>query len=192
MQALNWADYVILAIIVISTLISLIRGFVREVLSLATWVAAFIVAFLFSSKLSTVFTSFIHSQAVRLTISFAIVFIITLILGDLLSYLVSKLASKKGLSGIDRTLGMLFGFVRGILIIAVLLLLVAMGSPEHALWWQQSYLIPHFQGLVDWLHNFLPQQMHHLSNAAANGATTTSTSAPSIPSGSVISPEVAN
>lgn len=166
MQQFNWADYVIMAIIAISTLISLIRGFVREVLSLITWVIAFIVAFMFSGRVADAFASAIHTPSLRLAIGFAILFLVTLILGGLLSFLISTLVVKTGLSGTDRTLGMVFGFVRGVLVIAVVLLLVSLGATDHPDWWKTSYLIPHFQGLVNWLNTFLPEKLASLSHTA--------------------------
>lgn len=171
MQVLNWADYLTIAIIVISTLISLIRGFVCEIMSLITWIIAFIIAFEFSGKLSLAFANYIQSQSTRLAIGFAIIFIVTLILGSLIGHFLSMLVSKGKIKGVDRTLGMIFGFMRGILVIAVILLLVSIGSPDHAKWWTESYLLPHFQGLVNWLSGFLPHQISSLQQATNNVVT---------------------
>lgn len=171
MHNLNLADFLIIAIIVISTLISLIRGFVREVLSLITWIAAFFVAFKFCDKLAAIFVSYIDNSSLRMAIGFGILFLVTLIIGDLLSYMLAKFASKRGLSGTDRTFGMIFGFSRGILLVAVLLLLASMGSSSKDPWWQQSYLIPHFQSLVTWLHGFLPAKLNSISHTATSMTT---------------------
>lgn len=165
----NWADYVIIAIVAISVLISLIRGFVREVLSLATWIVALLLAFKFCGKLAVVFAPYTQNASLRLAVSFAILFLIVLILGGLIGYLIGVLISKAKLGFIDRTLGMIFGIARGILVIAVLLLLITMsssGKPDA--WWTQSYLIPHFQGMVKWMHGFLPQEIEKASHAASS------------------------
>jgi membrane protein required for colicin V production len=160
----TWADYVILAIVGISVLISIIRGFIREILSLAVWVAAFVVAFKFCKQLASIFAPYADNVSLRITISFAILFIIVLILGGLVTYLISILISKTHLSFIDRTLGMIFGFVRGILVVAVLLLLLSVHSYTHESWWSDSYFIPHFKSLVTWLNEFFPKTVNHIKD----------------------------
>jgi len=165
--SLNWADCFIIAVITISMLLSLIRGFVREVLSLATWVVAFVVAFKFSGKLAVVFAGYLKTPSLRLAIAFAILFIITLILGGLFGFLLSQLIVKTGLSGTDRILGMVFGVARGVLVITVLLLLVTVTTHKDAGWEQHSVLIPHFRWLVHWLRGFLPAKMVGLAKTAS-------------------------
>lgn len=158
----TWADYVILAVIGISVLISIIRGFIREILSLAVWVTAFFVAFKFCKQLASVFAPYTNNVSLRITIGFAVLFIIVLILGGLLTYLISLLITKTHLSFIDRTLGMIFGFVRGILLVAVLLLLLSVHSYSHEPWWSESYFIPQFKNLITWLNSFLPKTVNNL------------------------------
>ena len=161
-HALNWADYLIIAIVGISVLISIIRGFIREVLSLAVWVAAFFVAFKFCNQLASIFAPYTNNASLRVTISFAILFIIVLVLGGLLTYLISILITKTRLSFIDRTLGIIFGFIRGILVVAVLLLLLSVHSYSNDSWWSDSYLIPHFKNLVTWLNEFFPKTVNNI------------------------------
>lgn len=159
MYSINWADYSIVGIICISTLIGLLRGFIKETLSLITWFIAFLIGFKFCKQLSDFFSSYITNDSLRTAFSFAILFAITLILGSIVSHLIAKLITKNGLKGPDRVLGMLFGFARGILVIAVLLLLILISSEEKSNWQQESYLVPKFSGLVNWLHTFLPNKV---------------------------------
>lgn len=161
--SLNWADYAIAGIIVFSVLISLVRGFVREFLSLLTWGVAFWVAVHFDSQLSDLLASRIAAQSLRAVVSFMILLVITLIIGALVNFLISRLVSSTGLSGTDRALGMLFGLARGILLVGVVLLLASLTSFVHDPWWQASSIIPHFQPLVTWLQGFLPDKVGHLS-----------------------------
>lgn len=171
-HALNWADYLIIAIVGVSVLISIIRGFIREILSLAVWIIAFVVAFKFCKPLASIFTPYTHNSSLPITISFAILFIIVLILGGLLTYLISILVIKTKLSFIDRTLGMIFGFIRGILVVAVLLLLLSVHSYSRDSWWSNSYLIPHFKPLVTWLHKFLPEPGDNISDNVSDNVIT--------------------
>ena len=152
----NWADYAVIAFILISTLISLVRGFVREAISLCTWIIAFWIAFAFSNIMSVFFEGYIQTQSIRVVVSFVLLFVIVLIFGGVVNFLIGELVNKTGLSGTDRTLGTVFGFMRGILLVALLMLLGMMTSFSHADWWKHSILIPHFKELVQWMQHFLP------------------------------------
>lgn len=158
MYTINWADYSIVGIICISTLIGLLRGFVKETLSLLTWFIAFFIGFKFCGQLSDFFSSSISNDSLRTSFAFAVLFAAALILGSIISHLITKLISKNGLKGPDRALGMIFGFARGILVIAVLLLLISISAKEKSTWQQESYLVPKFDGMVNWLHTFLPNK----------------------------------
>lgn len=164
-QHLNWIDYSIIGIIVVSALISLVRGFVREAISLATWIIAVWVAIRFSPAFAKALTNDIQTPAARTIVAFAVLFLVVLILGGLINYLFSQLVERTGLSSTDRVFGLLFGIVRGILLIGVLVLLGNMTDLPKDPWWQQSQLIPQFQGLAQWLQGFVPKEINHLSEA---------------------------
>lgn len=92
-----WIDFAILAIIGLSALISLIRGFVKEALSLLTWFAAFFVASNFYGDLAIFFTS-ISDSLIRNGAAILALFIATLILGSIVNYIIATLVDKTGLS----------------------------------------------------------------------------------------------
>lgn len=150
-----WVDYIILGIIGLSAVISLVRGFVREALSLAVWVLAFWVAWTFFRELAEQIDWF-TVPSVRLGVSFAILFIATLMLGALVNFLVGQLVDKTGLSGTDRLIGIFFGAARGALLIAVLVLLAGLTPFPNDPWWHESQLIGYFQELALWLKELLP------------------------------------
>lgn len=102
-----WIDYAIIAVIAFSSLVSLIRGFVREALSLVTWGCAFFVASHYYTYLSVWFTGF-EDELVRNGIAIAVLFIATLIVGAIVNFVIGQLVEKTGLSGTDRVLGRLF------------------------------------------------------------------------------------
>jgi len=153
----NWADWTILAIIGISVLVSLLRGFVREALSLAAWVAAFWVAIAFSGPVAGFFQPWIELPSARLAIGFGLLFLVVLGIGGLVNFLAGKLVDKTGLSGTDRMVGMLFGGVRGLALVTVAVMLAGMTPLTRDPWWHESRLIPAFERVADWAGQFLPE-----------------------------------
>jgi membrane protein required for colicin V production len=161
----NNIDYVILAVILVSTLISLLRGFFKELISLGVWVVGLFIAIKYFRDVSTIFAPYIKNEPLLAVVSFATILILILIFGMLLNFCLSLLIEKTGLSGTDRILGMAFGFLRGVLLVGVVLLMVSTTSFVEDHWWKQSILIPHFHGLIEWLRALLPDKITGLFSA---------------------------
>lgn len=151
-----WIDFAILGIVALSAVVSVIRGFVREALSLAAWIASFWVALTFTEELAVMFTDYISVPSLRLVTAFAILFLVTLLITSLVAYMASQLVRKTGLTGTDRMLGVIFGLIRGAVIIAILVLLAGLTPMPHDPWWKESIFIVHFQEMALWLRGFLP------------------------------------
>lgn len=155
-QPIVWIDVVIVAVILISALISLIRGFVREAFSLAVWILAFWISWSFFRELAMRMETMISTPSVRLGVAFTIIMLLALAVGGLVNYLVIQLIERTGLSGSDRFIGMIFGAARGVLVIAVLVLLAGLTVFPVDPWWQESRLLPYFEELALWLRDMLP------------------------------------
>lgn len=152
---MEWIDYAILALIALSILVSLVRGFVREALSLGVWIAAFFIASQFYANLG-VHLSGIEDMMVRNGVAVAILFVATLIVGALVTYVMGQLVEKTGLTGTDRVLGSIFGALRGVLIVSALLFFADSFTPiAHNEWWANSTLIPHFSIYIQWFFDYL-------------------------------------
>lgn len=156
---MNWVDYLILAIIVLSVILSVWRGFTREALSLAGWILAIWVAIIYADNLSAVLARHIASPTGRLLLAFALLFIGTLLLAALITYLVWQIIDNSGLSGTDRLLGIFFGVARGILVVALLVLLAGMTPLPREESWQHAQLMHYFESIARWMAHFMPHEV---------------------------------
>ncbi|KJK06486.1 MULTISPECIES: CvpA family protein [Pseudomonas] len=154
-MAFTWVDWAIFAIIAISSLISLKRGFVKEALSLLTWIIAGAVAWMFGGSLSQYLESYIQTPSARVIAGCAILFVATLLVGAMINFLIGELIRVTGLSGTDRFLGMAFGAARGALLVVVAVGLLSLGPVQQDQWWQDSRLIPQFLLVADWSKNLI-------------------------------------
>ncbi|AMO56824.1 colicin V production CvpA [Endozoicomonas montiporae] len=146
----TWIDWIITAIVIVSALISLKRGFFKEVLSLLTWIAALFIAWSFGGSLSLYLNDFIETPSLRLITASVLLFIATLLVGGLVNKIFATLVQATGLTGTDRLLGMVFGALRGCLMVILLVGLMSFAPLEDDLAWKNSALLPHFMMLADW------------------------------------------
>ncbi len=142
---LIWVDWVIVIILLVSSVLSLGRGFVREALSLVNWVTAAIIAMTYRDDLATAFTSYISTPSLRLMAASALLFVVTMIVGGMIIKLITKLVKLGGLGSTDRLLGMIFGALRGVLMITIIVGIADYLPVDQDQWWSASVLIPKFQ-----------------------------------------------
>ena len=143
-------DVTIFIIIVISGIISMIRGFIKEAMSLVIWLAAFFVAMSFKEVFAELLVGLIELASMRQLAAWGILFVATLLLGAMLNFLLGKLVTSTGLGGTDRMLGLVFGVFRGLLIVLALVVVVPKALPvDQDAWWTASRLIPLFQSFED-------------------------------------------
>ncbi|MHC6526718.1 MULTISPECIES: CvpA family protein [unclassified Vibrio] len=162
---MNWLDIVILSVIGLSALISLVRGFAKEALSLVIWFGAFFIASQYYQKLAVYFTN-IQDEMFRNGTAIAALFIATLIVGAIVNYVIAQLVQKTGLSGTDRILGIVFGALRGILIVsAALFFMDAFTAFPDSQWWKDSQLVPEFSRIIAPFFEHLQATSSFLSGA---------------------------
>lgn len=167
---MNTADFVILGLIGGSALLSLIRGLVKEVLSLLSWVVSFWLAFTYSNAFAALLIRVIPQEAARIAIAFILILIGSLIAFGLLNMLINRLLRGAGLGDTDRLLGMLFGALRGLAIVLALVLLAGLTPLPAEPWWQGSLLLPQLAQLAHWLIGMLlPEFAGHFGYDAGPG-----------------------
>ena len=153
-------DYAIIAILAASVLLGAWRGMVSEVMALGAWVVAFLIARQWGEQVGT------QLLAPYLTVPFwqvaggwILLFIVALLVTSIFRVLIRKTLHAIGLGFFDRTLGMVFGGARGILVV---LLLVAIGGmtklPEES-WWRQARLAPLAEQGVTLIKPWLPDDL---------------------------------
>ena len=121
---LNLADWFILIVLIASGIISFARGFTKEFLSLFLWLAAFIAAISLEYLATPKINEFIGNEEISKIISYIVVFLIFIFIGGMIIKFISKLIKWSGASGFDRFLGVVFGLMRGSIVLFVIFLLL--------------------------------------------------------------------
>ncbi len=156
---MNWADYTVIGIIVVSMVVSLFRGFMREVFSVLVWLAAVYAALQAAGPLAVRLESVVEVPSVRVIIAFVGVFLLVLAVGGLINYLIGRLVESTGLSGSDRMFGALFGAVRGLAIVLAAVIIAAFTPFTEDPWWRQSMLLPEMERMATWLAGYFPESI---------------------------------
>lgn len=137
----NWLDWVLTAVVVASVAAAIAKGFIRELISLATLVAALVIAALGYTRAAVWFDDMTKSHAIALGLGFLVLFLGTMVIGALASVAAKKLIQTAGLQTFDRFLGGCFGLVRGAAIdCIVLMVMLAFSIKMDSV--QQSVLAP--------------------------------------------------
>lgn len=157
MEHINWPDTIIAIVIILSFLIGLFRGLIKESLSLVTWVLAVVFAVMFSESFSSVFT-FTKEPFIKMATAFFIIFLSTVIVGAFINYFIGVFVRKTPFSTPDRILGGGFGLLRGVVIMTVVVLLAGLTPATEKDWWQASYSVEKFETLAVWVKERLPEE----------------------------------
>ena len=155
-MSMPWIDIVIIAFFVISILIGIYRGFVKETLSVASWALAAFMAFKFGEQASVYIKPYITQEPLDLAIAYVAVFLVSLIVFAVISHIISQIFASSGMTGIDRSIGSIFGALRAAVILVVLILVGRFMAMDNQSWWLDSQIIPYFEPLVEWFKSFLP------------------------------------
>ena len=163
-------DYSVLAILVLSILLSMVRGVVREVLSLAGWVVAFMVANSFAAGFAPLLPSSVSGESLRLLLAFAALFLSSLLAMGLITMLISALVKTVGLGFADRFMGSLFGFARGLLVVLLMVLAAGFTALPQEPFWKKAVLSKPLEMaammVIPWLPRDLSKRISYVKTEA--------------------------
>ena len=156
-SSMNLLDFFIILIVCISGVISLSRGFIKDSVSLLSWILAFFITSKFYLALADFLQKWIAEPVIRQATAICILFLSILIVGAFLNFVLTSLVAKTKLSGTDKALGLVFGIIRGIIIICALVLFANLFTtlPIRFSMWNSSVLIEHFSELSFWFFESL-------------------------------------
>lgn len=169
---MSWPEYVILGILSASLLVGLLRGFVQEFFALAVWAAALLIAYNYAAPVAGLLDDSISIPSVATGLAFVGLFISVLLVGGLVTWLVGRLVKTTGLSGTDRLLGAVFGGVRGVVLVVLLLLSAGLTPLPRDDWWRDADLLQRFLPLTEWAATMLPESISQHINLHPEGPAT--------------------
>jgi len=155
-----WVDAVVLAALVLSLGLGIFRGIVREILSLSSWIISIWLAYVYGDDLAIVVVPWVESERLSGLIGYVVVFVTVLVLLSLVGALLLKLFRIAGLSGTSRLLGGLFGFLRGLVIVTVLLFSAEWTPATSQAWFRDSQIVPYFDVPLTWFKTRVVDQLN--------------------------------
>jgi len=155
-------DYIILAIIVLSAVMGLVRGLLREAIAVITWFLAIVLAWSFAPSLEPHLGGILVGSPLRIWAARAIIFVGVLLLGGAISVVVSHYVRVSMFAGLDKFLGFVFGIVRGIVIVGAFTIAVQALRMDEDASWKRSRLMPYAIGVADALRGIVGEKLERL------------------------------
>ena len=151
-------DIILIGVMLISALLAMIRGFMREVLSIAAWVIAAVVTLYSYTKLLPFAKTYFNNDIVAAAVVVGGTFLGTLLIVSIITVRFSDMVLDSRIGALDRTLGFLFGLARGLVIVVVAFLFFAWLVPDRSQpeWVRSAKSRVVLQGTGDWLMALLP------------------------------------
>ncbi len=152
-------DYILLGMVLVSGLVGVLRGLIREALSLVIWVAALWCAARFGSEAARLFDSLLDDALWQLWAGRLALFVGVLFAGSIVAWIITYFVRRSVITGTDRVLGMLFGLARGVLLAGILVLALDLGGFGAEPWWRESKLLPYAAAVGAELRDVAEEQL---------------------------------
>lgn len=152
-------DYAVLAILLASIVVSVLRGLVREILSLIGWIAAFVVASLFAGDVAKLLEPTLDARGLGLVAAYLLLLVAMALVSAVVSWGVMKAIAAAGMSLADRGLGGLFGLGRGLVLVVALAIVCGMTPVPQQPFWKHALFSPLVETMVETVKPFLPAEI---------------------------------
>jgi membrane protein required for colicin V production len=172
-MGLTILDFVLLGIMLVSGLLALMRGFTREILSLVAWGLAALAAFFASRQPEAVgfLKTYLDKEILAQIAVAAVAFVLTLIVVSIISVRISDAVVDSAAGAFDRTLGFIYGLLRGLILVAIAYLFYGWLTPidNQEIWIKNAQSLPIVRGTSNALLNLMPPDVAEVLNAALKG-----------------------
>jgi membrane protein required for colicin V production len=169
-------DYIILAIIIVSAIMGLVRGLLREAIAVITWFLAIVLAWTFAPSLEPLLGGVLEGSPLRIWAARAIIFVGVLLLGGAISVIVSHFVRVSMFAGMDKFLGFVFGIIRGVVIVGAFTIAVQALRMDEDPRWKNSRLMPYAVGVADALRGIVGENLERLEKNLKEPSSNPSTS----------------
>jgi membrane protein required for colicin V production len=166
-------DYIILAIIVISAVMGLVRGLLREAIAVITWFLAIILAWTFGSSLEPALGGVLVGSPLRIWAARVIIFVFVLLLGGAIATIVGHYVRVSMFAGMDKFLGFVFGIVRGVVIVGAFMIAIQALRMDEDPRWKNSRMLPFATGVADALRSVVGEKLERLEMKLGEKAVST-------------------
>ena len=164
-------DYIILAIILISAVMGLVRGLLREAIAVITWFLAIVLAWVFAPSLQDLLGGVLVGSPMRIWAARIIIFVGVLLLGGAVSVVLGHYIRVSMFAGMDKFLGFVFGIIRGIVIVGAFTIAVQAMRMDEDPRWNNSRLLPYAIGVADALRGIVGEQLERLDKPKTSVST---------------------
>ena len=155
-------DYIIIAILLISAIMGLVRGLLREAIAIVTWFLAIVLAWSFGSSVEPYMGGVLVGSPLRIWAARTIVFVLVLLLGGAVAVILGHFVRVSMFAGMDKFLGFVFGLVRGVVIVGALTIAIQALRMDEDARWKNSRLMPYAIGVADALRGMVGENLERL------------------------------
>jgi membrane protein required for colicin V production len=161
-------DYVILIILIVSAIMGLVRGLLKEAIAVITWFLAIVLAWSFASSLEPFLGGVLVGSPLRIWAARAIIFVGVLLLGGAVSVILGHYIRVSMFAGMDKLLGFLFGLIRGVVVVGAFTIAVQALRMDEDPRWQRSKLLPYATGVADALRGIVGEKLERLERLGSD------------------------
>jgi membrane protein required for colicin V production len=149
-------DLAIIGIVALSAVVAYFRGIVRSLIGLVAWIAGIVAGIVFASPLAALLPAFPDYPLLPHALAFVIIFLLAIVAGALIAWPLHAVIHKAGLGFVDRGLGVVFGLLRGVVVVLAFVLAAGFSPLIERDWWRNSLLVPPFEDAATSMKPWLP------------------------------------